>query len=64
MLCAVQFESVDLRVCCVLCRVRVESGVCVVCSAQSECGFACVLCAVQIEILERHLCCVQCRVRV
>jgi len=45
-------------VCCVQCRVRVYSGVCVVCSAHWECRAVCVLCVVQGESVERHVCCV------
>jgi len=33
-LCAVQSETVWWRVCCVLCRVRLFGGVCVVCCAE------------------------------
>jgi len=33
-LSAVQSESVERRMCCVQCRVRLKSGVCVVCSAE------------------------------
>ena len=41
---------VQRHMCCVLCRVRLQSGMCVVCSVQSE-------------NVERRVCCVQCRVR-
>ena len=76
MLFGIQSENVDWHLCCVQCRVklqsdvcvvcsgqRLERGVCVVCTAEGVFRVACVLLAVQSETVELLVYCVQCSVR-